>query len=112
MRTAVERDGASEHIRICGKMFFPEVVADNDLKTARSAAALFIVADKSAADLWLDAEHIEKLRADFCAINAGRAFFTRERKRAIAINRAARQSAILVTEIEEVRIGKRTQVGL
>src|SRR6266480_3582224 len=88
VRTPVERDGASDHIRIRAEMFFPKIIIDDHLEPAGPAAALFVVADEGAAHLWLDAEDVEKLRADFCAKDAGGAFFTGQCERAIAINRA------------------------
>ena len=43
-------------------------------------------------------------------MDAGGPFLAGQREREVAVNGAARQGAILVTEIEKVRIGERIQV--
>ena len=112
VRPPIERDGASDYIRIAAEMFFPEVVTDNNLEAALPAAALFIVPDKRAPQFWFDAENVEKFPTDLYAMDTGGSFFTGQRERAVSIDGAAREGAVLVPEIEEVRIRKRTEIGL
>ena len=50
------------------------------------------------------AEDVEELRADFDTTQTGRALFAREGEGAIAINRAAREGAVLFAIVEEIRI--------
>ena len=49
VRAPVERHRFAEHVWITAKMFLPEIVADDDLETAGSAAALFIIARQTCA---------------------------------------------------------------
>ena len=112
MRTPVKRDGAPNHVWIVAEMFFPKLIRDDDLESAGAAAGLLVLARKSATHLWLDAHYVEKLRASFYAMQTGRSFVAGQRERLIAIDRDTREGAILVAEIEEVRIGQRAEIRL
>ena len=112
MRAAIERDSASNHIRIGGETFFPAIVTDNDLQASRSTAGLFIISDKGAPHLGLDAEHVEKFRAGLYAADARRALLARQGKDGIAKSGDAGKGAVLLSQIEEVRVRKSIKIGL
>src|ERR1700686_5529741 len=109
---SIQHDGVPEDIRVAAEMLLPEIMADDDFETTGSAAALFIIACETAAHLWLDSEHVQKLRAYFYAAQTGRSLLAGERKGAIAIDRAARERAVLISEVEEIRIRQRVQLRL
>ena len=109
---AIQHDGVPEDIGVATEMFLPEIMAEDDLEAAGSAAALFVIAGESATQLWFDPEHVEELRAYFHAVETGRSFLTRESEGAIAIDRAAHEGPVLISKIEEVRIRQRIQIRL
>ena len=57
MRRAIERDRASDHIRIAAEAFPPEIFRDQ-----RDIGAFLFVRQKVAAENWANAKHIEVIR--------------------------------------------------
>src|SRR6187399_1435909 len=64
VRMALNAQCAANRGLIAIKEPHPQIVSENDLESSRSAAGLFILANKRAADRRLHAEDIEEFRAD------------------------------------------------
>ena len=92
-------------------MALPKSVAQNNFESAWSAACLLIRTGKTAAPHWPDPEHVEKFAACRDSRNALRLLFVDERQSAIPIRRHPRETSILFTEIEEVRVTHGTKSG-
>ena len=104
---AIEFDRSTEHILLAAEMLLPKVVAQNDFESARAAAGLFVGADKSRPISGLMPRTSKNSALHFTSIETLRAVLAGERDQLlVAINRDARESAILFPEIEVVGIGK------
>src|ERR1051326_7110063 len=87
-------------------MALPELVAQNNFETTWSAASFLITAHKATTQNRFDAEDIKKLATYFFCADAFSPPFADEREQSIAVDRHAREAAVLVPEIEKIWIAK------
>ena len=106
VRSALNFERLANRVRIAIEQSHPKLVAKNDFETARSPAGLFVFPDKGATEDRLDAENIKKLATDLQSLHVLRALVVNEGGVAAMIDRHVGKGAVLVSQIEEVRIGK------